>query len=82
VVEAMEQVSVASRQVSTTAQQIAIAAGSQAEMAGDLQIVATAGPEQIAAPAPPPFPPFNRAPDPDGGDAGSPDPRLATVVAD
>ena len=62
VVEAMEQVSVASRQVSTTAQQIAIAAGSQAEMAGDLQSVATAGPEQIAAPAPPPFPPSTGRP--------------------
>jgi methyl-accepting chemotaxis protein len=45
VVEAMEQVSVASRQVSATAQQIAVAAGSQAEMAGDLQVVASANPE-------------------------------------
>jgi len=43
VVEAMEQVSVASRQVSATAQQIAVAAGGQAEMAGDLQVVASAG---------------------------------------
>ncbi len=50
VVEAMEQVSVASRQVSATAQQIAVAAGGQAEMAGDLQIVASANPERPEAP--------------------------------
>jgi methyl-accepting chemotaxis protein len=42
VVEAMEQVSVASRQVSVTAQEIAAAARGQAEMAGDLQLVAAA----------------------------------------
>ncbi len=47
VVEAMEQVSVASRQVSATAQQIAVAAGGQAEMAGDLQVVATAAGERV-----------------------------------
>ncbi len=40
VVEAMEQVSVASRQVSATAQEIAAAARGQAEMAGDLSLVA------------------------------------------
>ena len=82
VVEAMEQVSVASRQVSATAQQIAVAAGSQAEMAGDLQTVAAAGPEHLAVPASPSLPGFDRAPGPDGGDAGSPDPRLASFVAD
>jgi methyl-accepting chemotaxis protein len=82
VVEAMEQVSVASRQVSATAQQIAIAAGTQAEMAGDLQLVAAAGPEQIAVPGLTSFPRFDGAPAPDGGDAGSPDPRLAALGAD
>jgi methyl-accepting chemotaxis protein len=66
VVEAMEQVSLASREVSATAQQIAIAAGGQAEMAGDLQIVASARSE------PPPL----------SGDAGAPDPRFAGIGAD
>jgi len=36
-VEAMEQVRIASQEVSTTAQQLALASGSQATMAGDLK---------------------------------------------
>jgi methyl-accepting chemotaxis protein len=78
VVEAMEQVSIASRQVSATAQQIAVAAGGQAEMAGDLQIVASASPGQADAlePPPPPLP----------GDAAAafdaPDSRFAGIAAD
>ena len=78
----MEQVSVASRQVAATAQEIAIAAGSQAEMAGDLQIVAAAGPEPGAEPAPPPLSAFDRATHLDGAGTTSPDPRLARGVAD
>jgi methyl-accepting chemotaxis protein len=69
VVEAMEQVSSASREVSATAQQIAIAAGGQAEMAGDLQIVASASRGTPLSPL--------------SGDAldaaGAPDPRFAGI---
>jgi methyl-accepting chemotaxis protein len=69
VVEAMEQVSSASREVSATAQQIAIAAGGQAEMAGDLQIVASASRGTPQSPL--------------SGDAldaaGAPDPRFAGI---
>jgi methyl-accepting chemotaxis protein len=76
VVEAMEQISVGSRQVSATAQQIAVAASGQAEMAGDLQIVASARSDQAAPPEPPPLP--GAAP----GSADAPDPRYAGVAAD
>jgi methyl-accepting chemotaxis protein len=41
VVEAMEQVRIASQQVSTTAQELALASGTQANMAGDLKQVST-----------------------------------------
>ena len=83
VVEAMEQVSVASRQVSATAQQIAVAAGGQAEMAGDLQIVASAGPDRGTAPGPPLFPPDGPfAQDAGAGGFAAPDPPFSVVGAD
>jgi hypothetical protein len=75
VVEAMEQVSVASREVSATAQKIAIAAGGQAEMAGDLQIVASARPGSSSGSAS--FPSGDPA-----DQVGAPDPRFAGIGAD
>jgi methyl-accepting chemotaxis protein len=82
VVEAMEQVSVASRQVSATAQQIAIAAGGQAEMAGELQIVASANTDQAAPPQPPPPPEDGRSDDGVTDAVAESDPPLAVVAAD
>jgi hypothetical protein len=38
--------------VSATAQQIAVAAGGQAEMAGELQVVASSGTDQATRPQP------------------------------
>jgi hypothetical protein len=78
----MEQVSVASRQVSATAQQIAIAAGGQAEMAGELQIVASANTDQAAPPQPPPPPEDGRSDDGVTDAVAESDPPLAVVAAD
>jgi methyl-accepting chemotaxis protein len=78
VVEAMEQVSVASREVSATAQQIAVAAGGQAEMAGELQIVASARSDQAAPPQPFTGPLTGDV----DGSADASDPRFAGIAAD
>jgi hypothetical protein len=69
---------VASREVSATAQQIAVAAGGQAEMAGELQVVASSGTDQ----ATPPQPLTEPLPGDIDGSAGAIDPRFAGIATD